>query len=100
MKTHTLLIAGSLLFGFAGAALAADHLHQAEVSTGGKITHAFAEHNPGIGQGSPFSGEDRGIPATDSTAAQSALGDRAGTSPGKANPPSAESPPTPSANLK
>jgi hypothetical protein len=97
MKTHALLIAGSLLFGFAGAAVAADHLHQAEVSTGGKITHDFAESNPGVGQGSPFSGEDRGIPATDTQTNAHQFGNDFNL-PGKANPPSAE--PLPSADLK
>jgi hypothetical protein len=104
MKTHTLLIAGSLLFGFAGAAIADDHLHEATQHGLSTDSTGFTKGDPAPGQDSPFSGDARGIPATKTEAARNALGvsgnDDVGLSPGKANPPSAESQPTPSANLK
>jgi hypothetical protein len=94
MKIHKLLIAGSLLFGFAGAAMAADHLHEAMqhgLSDKPADHPAFNRSEATPGQGSPFSGADRGIPATDTTAAREALGvGEEGRSPGNANPPSAE----------
>jgi hypothetical protein len=102
MKMQALLITGALLIGFAGAAVAADHQHEAMqhgLSDKPSDHPAFNHTESAPGQGSPFSGEDRGIPATDTTAARDALGvGDVGLSPGNANPPSAE--PAPSADLR
>src|SRR5262245_49486863 len=89
-KIHALLISSGLLFAITGAAVAADHLYQAELK--GKIsTTAINAAGEAPGRGSPFTGnpEDAGIPSTDTAAARTAvLGspDAAGRSPGNASP--------------
>jgi hypothetical protein len=63
MKMHALLITSGLLFAITGAAKADDHLFEAtqhgltETSTG----FIHGDHAPG--QGSPFTGADRGTPS-------------------------------------
>jgi hypothetical protein len=95
MKMQALLITSALLIGFAGAAVAADHLHEAMqhgLSDKPADHPAFNRSESTPGQGSPFSGEDRGIPATDTETSAHQFGNDPDQPnlPGKADPPSAE----------
>jgi hypothetical protein len=88
MKIHALLIGTGLLFAMTGAAVAADHLFQAEQN--GKISStAINAAGEAPGRGSPFTGNpaDAGIPSTDTQAARNAVvgGSDTGRSPGKAS---------------
>jgi hypothetical protein len=74
MKMHALLITSGLLFALTGAAKADDHLFQAtnNIHTQHGLTEdstGFIHGDPAPGQGSPFTGLDQKIPATDNETA-------------------------------
>jgi hypothetical protein len=75
MKATTLLIATVALAGLAGAAAADDHLFQATQHGLKADSQPFQTNKAGHsgdlapGQGSPFTGDDRQTPATDTEAA-------------------------------
>jgi hypothetical protein len=81
MRMHALILAGALAIPLGGVALADDHLANAQshgLSAGGTAdshNRAFTTNKAGHsgdlapGQGSPFAGQDRQTPSTDTAAA-------------------------------